>query len=363
MKVLQIIDSLSTGGAEKLILDSLPLYRKAGIEMDLLVLKDDKYPFMEKLKQSSSCKIFILGNGSVYNPLHILKLVKKIPYYDIAHVHLFPAQYWVVLAKILSKAKTKLIFTEHSTSNRRIKNNLLAVVDRFFYKGYDKIITISEEVNDILKRHTKLSDDKFRIIYNGVNLEAIFTAHPLKRISLGLYDKDYLVLQVSSFRQQKNQITLIKALKHLPDHTKLILAGEGQHLKKCIDLTKALKLSDRVKFLGNRNDVPQLLKTADIIVLSSHYEGMSLSSIEGMASGRPFIASDVPGLTDMVKGAGLLFQHQNEKELAQHIINLKNDKAYYSKVAKACQNRAKLYNINTMINKQIEVYKALCQEN
>jgi glycosyltransferase involved in cell wall biosynthesis len=51
-----------------------------------------------------------------------------------------------------------------------------------------------------------------------------------------------------------------------------------------------------------------LLKTADIVVLSSHYEGLSLASIEGMASGKPFIASDVPGLHEVVKGADLLFE-------------------------------------------------------
>ena len=58
MRILQIIDSLATGGAEKLIVESLDLYRQAGIEMDVLVLKDDNYSFMQQLEAQKSCKIF-----------------------------------------------------------------------------------------------------------------------------------------------------------------------------------------------------------------------------------------------------------------------------------------------------------------
>ena len=81
----------------------------------------------------------------------------------------------------------------------------------------------------------------------------------------------------------------------LPLEVKLVLAGEGVLKKKCQDLVETLKLKERVVFLGLRMDIPQLLKTADVVVLSSKYEGLSLSSIEGLAAGKPFVASDVPG--------------------------------------------------------------------
>lgn len=146
MKVLQIIDSLATGGAEKLLLDSIPLYNKNGIQTDLLVLKDEEFPFMKELEYLNCCKIYKMGAGSVYSPFHIFRMAKILKRYDIAHVHLFPAQYWVVLAKILIGSRIKLIFTEHNTSNKRLKNRYLRPVDKWFYRRYEKIIAISAEI-------------------------------------------------------------------------------------------------------------------------------------------------------------------------------------------------------------------------
>jgi glycosyltransferase involved in cell wall biosynthesis len=138
--------------------------------------------------------------------------------------------------------------------------------------------------------------------------------------------------------------------------------GDGDKRTKCEDLVKELNLSGRVSFLGVRMDVPQLLESAYIVILSSRYEGLSLSSIEAMASGRPFIASDVPGLRDVVKGAGLLFPPGNEKKLAEHINSLLSDRELYEKVAKDCLNRAKEYDINNMVDQYIELYKSIINE-
>jgi glycosyltransferase involved in cell wall biosynthesis len=126
-----------------------------------------------------------------------------------------------------------------------------------------------------------------------------------------------------------------------------------------MQLVQELGLMERVFFLGLRMDVPRLLKTADIVVLSSKYEGLSLSSIEGMASGKPFVASRVPGLSDLVENAGVLFECGNEKELARCIQELIEDPIYYSKVAQACQERAEDYTIEKMVAEHIELYEKL----
>jgi glycosyltransferase involved in cell wall biosynthesis len=75
-----------------------------------------------------------------------------------------------------------------------------------------------------------------------------------------------------------------------------------------------------------------------------------------MASGKPFIASDVPGLRDVVKDAGLLFPPGNEKVLAEKINSLLSDTELYEKVAKDCLNRAKDYDIDNMVEQYIELY-------
>ena len=84
--------------------------------------------------------------------------------------------------------------------------------------------------------------------------------------------------------------------------------------------------------------------------MSSHYEGLSLSSIEGMSVGKPFIASDVDGLRDVVKGAGLLFPHEDANSLARIISTLLDDNILYEKVSEDCHTRSLDYSINKMLD-------------
>ena len=362
MKVLQIIDSLNVGGAEKLLLDTIPLYTKKGIEMDILLLHDKNYPFTQALEKENCCQIYRLGEGSVYNPLHIFKIAKIINNYDIAHVHLFPAQYWAVLANLIKGNKTKLIFTEHNTTNNRLSNSVLSLIDKQSYKFFNKIIAITDEIKYILKSHTGLKENKFITINNGVNINRYKTASPIERESINPFinSEDILISQVSGFRLQKDQQTLIRALSHLPENYKVLLIGDGEYRTHCEELVKKLSLQNRCFFLGKRTDIPQLLQASDYVVLSSKYEGLSLSSIEGMASGKPFIASDVPGLREIVDGYGVLFPQGDEKTLANKILELNNNTELYNETIRKCQERAEQFDIHTMVDKHIKLYEELC---
>ena len=121
-------------------------------------------------------------------------------------------------------------------------------------------------------------------------------------------------------------------------------------------MVKELNIEERVHFLGARSDIPQILEQSHVVVLSSHWEGLSLSSIEGMASGRPFIGSDVDGLREIVGGYGILFTHQDAKALANEILSLCENQEKYSKIASACQERAMQFDINIMAGKYNQIY-------
>ncbi|MBF8457249.1 glycosyltransferase [Kaistella sp. G5-32] len=365
MKILHVINSLATGGAEKLVVDTLPLYAEHGIEIDLLLLNGTEYPFFKELASLKCCGIFTLGMGSVYNPLHVLKIIPFLKNYDAVHIHLFPVQYWVVLAKIFSRSKTKLIFTEHSTSNRRIQGNVfMRFTDVIFYRQYNKIICITAKIQEILQYYTKLDNKKFVVIQNGVDLSKISQAIPTdKRLLPNDYtDNNLYLIQVSSFQEPKDQKTLIRAMTLLPNHYQLILVGVGPLKKECEDLAANLGLKNRVSFLGTRMDVAALLKMVDIIILSSKYEGLSLSSIEGMASGKPFVASDVPGLKEVVSGAGILFPVGDEKKLAKEILHLSNDPDHYAATVEKCLARAKEYDISKMVAEHINLYEEILRQ-
>lgn len=93
--------------------------------------------------------------------------------------------------------------------------------------------------------------------------------------------------------------------------------------------------------------------------MSSHIEGFGLAAVEGMSVGKPFIASDVDGLNDVIRGAGLLFRHGDDKQLAELITPLINDKELYNKAANQCLERAKQYDISKMVDGYMAVYEQI----
>lgn len=361
MKILQIINSLNVGGAEKLVVDSVLIYQAKGLEVDVLTLDNTNTSFRTKLEEQSNGKVTGLSNRSIYNPLLIFKLIPYLKKYDLIHMHLFPTLYWGVIAKILSFSNVKLIYTEHSTNNRRRGNIVLKFMDRFIYKRLNKIVTIANEVDSEVKKHLGIDERNFHLIENGVDVESFHNAHKYSK-SKFFSEEDFILIQVSSFRWQKDHKTLIEAMSLLPENIKLLLVGTGNLINEFKLLVKDLGLDDRVKFLGIRSDIPQLLKTADVVVLSSKHEGLSLSNIEGMSASRPFVASNVPGLREIVKDYGVLFEKGDSEDLAGKIINLKDNADFRNMIAVKCYQRAKEFDIKIMVDKYIKLYNEILNE-
>ncbi|WP_010178375.1 glycosyltransferase [Aquimarina agarilytica] len=361
MKVLQVINSLGAGGAEKLVVETSLLFAKKGIEINILLLNGEKTPLFDSLKiANNTIQVYSLV-GNIYNPLHVFKIKSFFKNYDIIHAHLFPVSYWVAFANFFSLKKKPIIFTEHNTTNRRRSIFIFKIIDRLVYKQFKKTVTISEAVDVNLKKHLSVNEKTKRItkIHNGIDLKKIQQAIAYTKEELGFEDLDKLVLQVASFTPQKDQKTLIKAIQLLPKNVKLLLVGSGPLIEEYKNFIKTEQIEDRVFFLGIRNDVPRLLKSVDIVALSSHYEGLSLSCIEGMASGKPFIASNTPGLGDIVDGSGIVFEDSNYKELADTIIDLLNNDTFSAKVATQCIKKAQYFDINIMVTSYIELFKKL----
>ena len=353
MKVLHVITSLRTGGAEHLMVDLLPQLRELGNEVELLVFDGTHTAFFDELEQKG-IKIHSLGTGgNVYHPRNIFKLMKFVGKYDIIHTHNTACQLFVPIAKILKCSKAKLVTTEHNANNRRRGKWFLKPIDKWMYGRYGKIICIANQTYHNLVQYIGYKS-KTLVIYNGVETEKFIMS--IKDITSST---NFVVTMVSAFRDQKDQDTLVRAIKELPDNYRLQLAGDGVRRPIVEALVKTLGITERVDFLGIRTDIPEILKQSDIVVLSSHWEGLSLSSIEGMASGRPFIASDVDGLHEIVKDAGILFPHGDYKQLAKEIRQLCNNPVHYNVVARECQERAKQFDISIMAEKYNELYKSL----
>lgn len=355
MRILHVINSLNIGGAERLIADSLPIYQDKGLVVDLLVLKESKTAFYNSLKLKSRGKISFLTNGSLYNPFLILRIISFLRGYDLVHIHLFPALYWVVLAKIISRSKVRLIYTEHSTENRRRNNCFFRLADRFIYKYIEHIGAISDSTKSNLVKHLRCESNRISVINNGISMSAFKVDQNCEDLSFFSPD-DFILIQVSSFRESKDQKTIIRSLLHLPREIKLLLAGDGPLRIECEQFALQCGVQDRVLFLGLRDDVPALLTYADVCILSSNNEGFGLAIVEGMACRKPCISSNIPGVREIVENYGMLFEKGNDKDLSRNIMKLFNDKEYYSLIANRCFERSKDFEIEKMVENYIRIY-------
>ena len=351
MKILHVITSLSMGGAEHLLVDLLPRLKQNGHDVELVVFKGKRTAFYEQI-ESAGIKIHSFSEKEgVYNLRHIFRLKKIMPYFDVVHTHNTACQVFASIAK----AKTNiLITTEHSTSTRRRKCFVFKYLDKIMYSQYDKIICISKPCEDSLKRYIGF-DFPLETVNNGVDVHRFSDADPF----IFEFQNSFVITMVAGFRYEKDQPTLIRSLLYLPNNFHVVLVGDGEKRVEIENLISELKLGSRVHLFGLRTDVPNILKSSNVIVMSSHREGLSLSNVEGMASGNPFIASDVEGLREVTAGYGLLFPHGDSQQLASIIKKLHDNPVFAHQVSVKCKERALQFDISNMVNGYLRIYNEL----
>lgn len=363
MKILHIINNMSSGGAEKLLIDLLPRLREQGMDVSLLLLNStgSKTEYLNQI-QKCGLPIYELSHTMhLYNPLYIYKIIKflrKRPF-DIIHVHLFPAQYWVAICSIFIK-KGIFVTTEHCSYNKRMCIKFLNGFEKWIYSHYSAIVSISDSVTNSLKKWVGFTKGKIVLINNGVNIEKIISA-PRLRISdvvSSSIPSPFYILMSARFCEQKDHQTLIKALRLLPSNCIVLFAGEGPLLQECRNMCKNLQLLEHVFFLGYRKDIYSLMKSVDLNVLSTHYEGFSGVTLEMMASGVPFLASDVFGINDIITNDNALFPCGDYVHLATKIERLMHDKELAKKQIEENLKLVQNYDISVMCNKYLKFYES-----
>ena len=363
MRILQVITSLQMGGAETLVVNLIPRLQAMGHTVDLCVFNGIDTPLMQRLRRESpQTQIYSLGHG-VYNPFYVLKLVRLMRGYDIVHTHNSSPQLFVAMAKVL--CSVKLVSTEHTTSNRKREWKWYAPIESWMYGQYAHVICISKIAEQKLREYmggdwtdkTKERYKQISTINNGVDVLGISCAESCVEL-VSLKETRMAILMVAGFRDAKDQDTIVRALNLLDkEKFEVWFAGVGVRQDAVKQLAESLGVLNNVRFLGLRTDIPNVLKAADIIVMSSHWEGLSLSNVEGMSAHKPFIASDVNGLREVTKGYGILFPHEDAVTLAHKIQHLADDKVYYEEIANNCYQRALEFDISNMVKGYNEVYQ------
>ena len=356
MRILHIIPSLTLAGAEMLVKDMAIISKAEKNDVTILVFVDYHQDLYDKL---SANKIKVICNNSknAYSLSNIIFLWKHLRQnkYDIVHAHLTPAQLYLAIIDSMLKLKTILITTEHNTYNRRRGNKLLRYFDCFIYSRFDKVVSITQATQDALIEWVPAIRNKSIIINNGIDVNKFHVTRNWKN-----NNKEIIALCVARFEPQKGQDILIRALA-LTQDIKLLLVGDGVLKKKIEQLTKDLGITDKVKFLGIRPDIADLISMADIYVQPSHWEGFGIAALEAMAGGLAVVVSDVPGLRDVVGKAGLRFKSGQFDELAGILQNLANNKGCIRKFSELAAKRAQDFTIESSVKHYLQLYRDLLQ--
>lgn len=356
MKVLHLIPSLDIGGAQRLVHDLSIEQISKGIDVTILVYNICG-SVIENDLLSKGVKLHSLNIKNRFSIKIPFKLRKIITQFDVIHCHLFPALYHLALSSRCSEVCT--LYTEHSTHNRRRDIKWLRVIEKWIYGRYDAIVTLNDGTGQSLKKWLyPCKRVNFAIIGNGIDTKS-FRLNP-EDFFYPFCSKGIPILMVSRFTKAKDQSCLIKAISIIKNpNVFVIFAGDGPTINDCKALAKEMGVENRCLFLGNRTDIACLINKCHICVQSSNWEGFSLTALEGMAAGKPVIASNVDGMRELVLGAGLLFEAGNFNELANDIELLLSDETLYRTTAISCLNRAHEYDISKAAYKYINLYKQL----
>jgi glycosyltransferase involved in cell wall biosynthesis len=234
----------------------------------------------------------------------------------------------------------------------------------------DRIIALTEgERKDYIDFSVSRSE-KITTIHSGVEIERYLTSHvniEEKKISLGLIPKGQVVGTIGWLLPVKGPMLLLKAMESVWQNrsdVELVFVGKGG-LKS--DLTaQAIEMGvlGRVKFLGWRNDIHEILPVFDLFVLPSLNEGMGRVIVEAMASGKPVVASNVGGIPDLIKDKknGLLVKPGDEEALANAVLVLLNDPEKARRMGKRGRNRCRDFSLDAMLQKIDMLYQDLLDQ-
>ena len=326
LRIVHLVFSFTSGGIENLLVDVMNGW-DSGDSLLLCIINDVKNEqLLAKIKLGADRKVICLGRKPKGEKLpYLLKLERVLQRFhpDIIHCHSNDAFIFSLPLRFFHM-NAKYVLTIHSTRRYSTFRTLDCLIHRLFLS---QIFAISESV----QREIEEANPGFRrvrLVYNGLELGKFENRE--RQFNKKDVNRSKIILCVARLNPpHKGQDILIRALGILADKRQdflCIFAGSApanhpEILEYLKQLGEEMGVEDRICFLGDRNDVPELLTGADLFVLPSRYEGFGIALIEAMAAGVPVLASDVDGIREIVgdNEYGCLFQTENEKELAEKI--------------------------------------------
>ena len=280
---------------------------------------------------------------------------------DVLVAHGFSEHLWGRYAGLLARVP-HLVHVEHNTRERYTAWRLRQ--SRWLAQRTDRIVGCSEGVR-LRLLEMGMPEARTMAIPNGIRLEpfADADAHPMAARVPG-------IVMVARFSKQKDHATLVRAVALLRERglqPPVLFAGAGKpaHRGPVERLAAELGLGEQVRFLGLCRNVPELLMTHQLCVLSTHYEGMPLALIEGMAAGCAVIGSAVPGVREVIREGedGRLVAENDPVALADALESLLRAPDEAARLGAAARRAAVERYSRELMNARYEsLFLALAQE-
>lgn len=285
---------------------------------------------------------------------------------DIIHLHWTKDIPIVVLAKIFSKKKPKIIQSRHMTMTR-FKSDFY---HKFLYKNIDMMIAVTKEVERQLYKFMP-SDIRPKIeqIYLGAQCPALYDEEAIKEYKKNLnVDNLFMVGLVGRINDFKGQYLLIEAMKILKEkklNIKAFFVGhamEESYLEELKQKIKSFKLEDSIDFLGFTNEPHKFMQACDCMIMASKNETFGLVTIEAMQMQTAIIAANSGGVLEIIddKTSGLLFENRDAKDLSLKIEMLYNDRNLKDNLSNAGYEKANnKFSHNVQFKKLLDEIKVL----
>lgn len=349
--VLCIIEHLSTGGEEMLVTELMPSLGRSGFNPVVVTFMPGNLD--QKLIQSGVELIIVHSKSKRQRLVQLIKILRRIKP-DIVHTRLFSGGAWGRIAALYTRVPI-LVHTHGGHTFIEKKWKRLPVEQLLFYFTH-RTIAVSHGVKNHLEAFSLIRGGKVQVIYNGLPLP-LFTAIPIKAINTPVR-----LICVGRLETVKGQDIAIRAVKRLPDPiwAELVIAGGGPKFDALQELARRENIAHKVRFLGIRKDIPDLLSSADIFISPSRSEGLPVAVIEAMAAGRPVIATDIPGHKEALGETGLLVTPESPEAMARGLVSMIASKDKSEQMAKMARARAvNMFDFLTMRDAHVSLYQKL----
>lgn len=374
-KILFGITLSEIGGAQKIVYDLISALSENKYDISLVTSPNGELiDWIDNLNINRKNKIKVLCIDTLrreISPINdlisfirIFKIIRKNEY-DIVHLHSSKIGILGKIASFLNRVPLK-IFTVHNwgikDNQYLIKRKILGILERFTNILCDRIVCVSENIMRIGIRNKWINTNKAIVIKNGVEISEV-SKHKLRN-ELNL-NEELIIGTVMRLRDPKMPMFTIKVFNEVlkkESNIALVIIGDGPLKENCINLVNKLNISSKVYFLGARHDINELIVDFDIFTLFSKSEGLPISILEAMFSGKPIIASDVGGINEIVIHGfnGYLLDDNSYKTASDLIFELMKDIDKRKKFGENSKNlSAYAFNKNKMINAYETIYSEI----